>query len=295
MPHNTPWAGRCERVWPAEHCPRSLFTHLDWNRSRALWTRLFAALAPNGCLISTFHGSAYYRSMTHNPQQFNLRGYYNRMIQDYLATGFGYQIYRDYTSWGQSLSSIARVTELATGSEAGLGEARGVQGGRLGQLSGRRHLDEMCGAPRPEPRGAAPGKGYVDRRKAGPAAFMEAEEDLDGLDEGLDVLVEELRDGSKGATGTVAAVSGSAQTVFVPRRPSGRTRPDGRSAGWLHARRCQVPSTLPVRCRPQQRFHRTTQFGGRGLQLVVRRHGAVAVGRDGPPALVPPHFVGVLR
>ena len=36
-----------------------------------------------------------------------------------IATGFGYQIYRDYTSWGQSLSSIARVTELATGSEAG--------------------------------------------------------------------------------------------------------------------------------------------------------------------------------
>ena len=97
----------------------SLFTHLDWNRSRALWTRLFAALAPNGCLISTFHGLAYYRSMTHNPEQFNPRGYYNRMIQDYLATGFGYQIYRDYTSWGQSLSSIARVTELATGSEAG--------------------------------------------------------------------------------------------------------------------------------------------------------------------------------
>ncbi len=96
----------------------SLFTHLDWNRSQALWARLFGALAPNGCFIPTFHGASCYRRMVDKPQWFNPRGYYDPMIRDYLETGFGYQIYKHFTSWGQNLSSIARVTELGAGPEA---------------------------------------------------------------------------------------------------------------------------------------------------------------------------------
>ena len=96
----------------------SLFTHLDWDPSRALWKRLFAALAPNGCLIPTFHGAMHYRRMIDEPRRYNPEGYYNPLIQSYLSTGFGYQTYKHYRSWGQSLTAIGRVIELAAGPEA---------------------------------------------------------------------------------------------------------------------------------------------------------------------------------
>jgi trans-aconitate methyltransferase len=93
----------------------SVFTHLDWDRCRILWSTLFDALAPDGVLIPTFRGAKCYRMMIADPERHNFRGYYDAMINDYLATGFGYQDYKGFKAWGQHLASIGRVTELASG------------------------------------------------------------------------------------------------------------------------------------------------------------------------------------
>ena len=95
----------------------SVFTHLDWHRSRALWHKLFDALSPAGVLIPTFRGSACYRLMVRDADTLNYKGYYDPMINNYLTTGFGYQDYKNFTAWGQNLASIGRITDLAADQE----------------------------------------------------------------------------------------------------------------------------------------------------------------------------------
>lgn len=93
----------------------SVFTHLDWSRSRTLWSKLFEALEPGGALIATFRGSQTYRMMMRDPGRFNAGGYYEQLLEDYRHTGFGYQDYKGFVNWGQNLFSVGKVAELAEG------------------------------------------------------------------------------------------------------------------------------------------------------------------------------------
>jgi len=91
----------------------SVFTHLNWGRSLALWRKLFDALKVNGIIVATFRGFESYNMMISNPERFNHGGYYDQMLNEYLNIGFGYQDYKGYKNWGQNLFSIQKIAELS--------------------------------------------------------------------------------------------------------------------------------------------------------------------------------------
>lgn len=91
----------------------SVFTHLDWRRSRRLWSVLFDVLAPGGALIATFRGPTCYGLMMSDTKRFNAGGYYDKVLEDYRETGFGYQDYKGFHNWGQNLVSFAKIGELS--------------------------------------------------------------------------------------------------------------------------------------------------------------------------------------
>ncbi len=86
----------------------SVFTHLDYGRMITLWDKLFESLRVDGMLIATFRGAALYRRFKRNPEP-----YYNNMVFQYESIGIGYQDYKDFTNWGQSLVTFERCTDLA--------------------------------------------------------------------------------------------------------------------------------------------------------------------------------------
>lgn len=87
----------------------SVFTHIDYGRMITLWDKLFSALRPGGMLIATFRGPTMYDLMLKKPEP-----YYDNMIQQYRAVGVGYQDYKGFVNWGQSLVSVARCVALGS-------------------------------------------------------------------------------------------------------------------------------------------------------------------------------------
>ena len=97
--------GNVDLIWVG-----SVFTHLDWDRSLILWDKLFDALSVGGALIATFAGKKVYQIMLSDSSK--NRGYYNPLLRKYEKRGFGYQDYRGFENWGQSLLSIKKCIEL---------------------------------------------------------------------------------------------------------------------------------------------------------------------------------------
>lgn len=93
----------------------SVFTHLSWDRSVTLWRKLFDSLEPGGAMIATFRGAMCHRIMLRDAPRLNMGGYYDPMLADYRATGFGYQDYKGFSNWGQNLFTPGKIAELADG------------------------------------------------------------------------------------------------------------------------------------------------------------------------------------
>ena len=91
----------------------SVFTHLDSERCQHLWKALFGSLNPGGALVATFRGRECWQMMIKTPERFNMGGYYDSMINNYLKQGFGYQDYKGFVKWGQNLWKPAQVAQLA--------------------------------------------------------------------------------------------------------------------------------------------------------------------------------------
>lgn len=101
----------------------SVFTHLDWEPSVSLLSRLLEHLKDQGVVIATLRGHACYEMMVNRPERFNMGGYYDSVLRDYERSGFGYMDYKGFQKWGQNLISPNKAEELAK-----------VSGGRLMEL-----------------------------------------------------------------------------------------------------------------------------------------------------------------
>jgi SAM-dependent methyltransferase len=105
----------------------SLVTHLDANRTRALF-RLFARhLAPGGLLLFSAHGDFVARRMPSGEFDYMLTGeQVERITRRYAGTGFGYEDYAEQGGYGVALTSPAwiraRIAEAGNLREVYFGE-----------------------------------------------------------------------------------------------------------------------------------------------------------------------------
>lgn len=88
----------------------SVFTHIDYERMNLLWSKLFAALKPNGILVGTFRGSKMYDQYKLNPEAAERD---KDLIKQYENSGFAYRKYPGWADdWGLSLVSSAKLIAL---------------------------------------------------------------------------------------------------------------------------------------------------------------------------------------
>lgn len=50
--------------------------------------------------------------MKYNASKLNPGGYYDKMLNDYIESGFGYQDYKGFENWGQNIFSVKKLHEL---------------------------------------------------------------------------------------------------------------------------------------------------------------------------------------
>jgi hypothetical protein len=90
----------------------SVFTHLDWTKSTALFDKLASALGPRGVLIATFRGEHMYR-VTLAEKDAGYRAKWSGSMRGYEAEGVGFGAYNEADpDWGASLTSIERIVSL---------------------------------------------------------------------------------------------------------------------------------------------------------------------------------------
>jgi SAM-dependent methyltransferase len=88
----------------------SVFTHMDYERMKVLFGKLFNALNPKGVLIGTFRGEKMYQSYKNFPE-LTVRD--AELLRSYEETGVAYQRYPGWKDdWGLSLVKPAKLMEL---------------------------------------------------------------------------------------------------------------------------------------------------------------------------------------
>lgn len=90
----------------------SLFTHVSYPRMEALFDSLWSALGPRGTLVATFHGK--HIIGFHPRMKFIRQESWDRILEQYRATGVGYESYglENLGDVGVSLISVERVVAL---------------------------------------------------------------------------------------------------------------------------------------------------------------------------------------
>jgi SAM-dependent methyltransferase len=97
--------GKYDVIWLG-----SVFTHIDYERMKILFDKLFAALTPNGVMIGTYRGEKMYRTYLRNPQ---IAARDADLIRQYEETGIGYMRYAGWQDdWGLSLVHPKRLMDI---------------------------------------------------------------------------------------------------------------------------------------------------------------------------------------
>lgn len=88
----------------------SVFTHMDYERMKLLFSKLFAALNPGGIVVGTFRGHKMYQSYV-NQQKVALRD--AELLAEYEAKGVAYRRYPNWEDdWGLSLVRPQKLIEI---------------------------------------------------------------------------------------------------------------------------------------------------------------------------------------
>ena len=94
----------------------SVFTHIDHERQKILFDKLFSALQPGGILVFTFHGRRCIEMKDSGKIAYIEEGRWNRIVNSYLSMGHGYERYgrEDLGDWGISMNTIESIIDLVT-------------------------------------------------------------------------------------------------------------------------------------------------------------------------------------
>jgi SAM-dependent methyltransferase len=98
----------------------SIFTHIDFERAKILFSTLFDALSPGGLLVITTHGRS--KLTEHGRKSIGLK-YAEKLESGYMSNGYAYVSYDrpDLGEWGVSLMDMKRTVDfLALRDEADL-------------------------------------------------------------------------------------------------------------------------------------------------------------------------------
>ena len=88
----------------------SVFTHMDYDRIKILFGKLFNALTPNGVIIGTFRGEKMYRSYQVSPEAAARDA---DLIREFEKSGAAYRRYPGWSDdWGLSLVHPAKLIEM---------------------------------------------------------------------------------------------------------------------------------------------------------------------------------------
>ncbi len=91
-----------------------VFTHIDFERQKLLFRKLFQALQPGGILVMTYHGRRCLEMKNAGQIAYIEEGRWKRIVSSYETQGCGYERYgrEDLGDWGISLNSIESMTGL---------------------------------------------------------------------------------------------------------------------------------------------------------------------------------------
>jgi SAM-dependent methyltransferase len=99
--------GKYDLIWLG-----SVFTHIDYNRMKVLFDKLFGALKRDGVLIGTFRGEQMYRTYLRSPAVAKRDA---DLIQEYEAKGVAHKTYPNgKDDWGLSLVKPQKLMELGS-------------------------------------------------------------------------------------------------------------------------------------------------------------------------------------
>ena len=88
----------------------SVFTHMDYERMKLLFDKLFESLTPAGVLVGTFRGSKMYQTYLKNPE---VAARDMDLIKEFEEKGIAYKRYPNWPyDWGLSLIKPFRLIEI---------------------------------------------------------------------------------------------------------------------------------------------------------------------------------------
>ena len=103
--HELELPGKYDLIWLG-----SVFTHIDYERMKVLWSKMFVSLKPNGIIIGTFRGTKMYQQYKLNPEVSKRD---EDLLEAYEKYGFAYRRYPGWTDdWGLSLVSSDKLVCL---------------------------------------------------------------------------------------------------------------------------------------------------------------------------------------